>query len=109
MNKMAEKFFKVIKTISSFLLLIMVCSILGCVTSYCSGAITIAKDYTQIDIVGIISYKGFPIWYYEAADGYSIMYGWRLERIYANWGVWTIFFMIIILLIWKSRFVKKKR
>ena len=91
-------------------LLAMLCSLGGCLASYCSGVVTVATDCTRRDIEGIISYKGFPIWFYEAADGISIMSGWHFARFNANWCVWTVFFIVIVVLVWHGiRCMKRKR
>ena len=96
----------VVKPVAVWLLATMLCLFSGCVTSYCTGFITIAKDYSQEATVGVISYKGFPVWFCEAASGISAISGWHPERVYINWYVWTIIFVIICC---RLRFVKVKR
>ena len=100
MTVQGKSFWGVLKFFSQWVLLTVFCSFSGCITSYCSGFFTVATDYTRKDIEGVILYKGFPVWFYEAADGISIMSGWHFERFNVNWCVWTVFFMVIVVLVW---------
>ena len=87
-----KRWLKVVKIIALLALLIIICSFNGCVVSYFSGNVTIAKDYTTEETVGITSFRGFPIWYDQAAPGIRI--GLIPNRIFANWCVWTTVFLL---------------
>jgi len=84
---------KVAKLIALLVLLAILCLFDGCVASYCSGFVTVAKDYTTEETVGITSFQGFPVWFDQAAPGIRI--GLIPNRIFANWCVWTTVFMLI--------------
>ena len=102
-----KRLFKGVKLTVLLALLITLCSFNGCVASYCSGLATVSKDYTQKETVGTISYNGFPIWFQKTAPGMRA--DWHLNRVYASWFIWTIFFMLIVVLIYlRPRFVKNK-
>lgn len=101
-----RRLIKVVKIAILWMLLITLCLFNGCVASFLSGAVTIGKDYTQVETVGIISYQGFPIWFNKNAPGISAMSSWHLARIYANWCVWTTVFLLICCGLY---FIKVKR
>ena len=84
---------KVVKLIVLLVLLAILCLFNGCIASYCSGVVTVAKDYTTEATVGITSFKGFPIWFNQDAPGIRI--GLIPNRIFANWCAWTVVFMLI--------------
>ena len=84
---------KVVKLIVLLVLLAILCLFNGCVASYCSGVVTISKDYTTEATVGVTSFKGFPVWFNQAAPGIRI--GLIPNRIFANWCVWTTVFMLV--------------
>jgi hypothetical protein len=86
---------KVVKIIGFWTLLIMLSLFNGCIASYFSEAVTIGKDCTQIETVGIISYQGFPIWFHKTAPGISAMTSWYPARVYANWCAWTTVFLLV--------------
>jgi len=93
-----------------WLLLITLCSFSGCVTSVFSVFVTVGKDYTQEATVGIISRKGFPIWYTESASGMGMGAGYHPYRWDANCLAWTVFFMVVVVFIcYGIHFVKTKR
>ena len=90
-----KRWLKAIKRTALSALLVMFCSFNGCVASFYSGYVTVAKDYTTEETVGITSFQGFPIWYDQCAPHTRAWTGLILNRIYANWCVWTTVFMLI--------------
>jgi len=92
-NAITKRPLSVIRLIVIWVLLTMLCSVCGCVASFFSARLTVAKDYTEEATVGVISYRGFPVWFSEVADGMrGFFYGGRFT---ANWAVWTAFFVLI--------------
>ena len=67
------------------------------VVSYLSGFATVFVDRSEAETVGVIALKGFPIWFYEAADGISIMSGWHPTRFVLNAIVWFSVFSALII------------
>jgi len=89
-----------VQSVVLLMLLTMLCSFNGCVTSYCSGFVTVTKDYTTearigLRAFGIRTLKGFPVWYNESTIGIRAGRNLILERFLANWCVWTTVFMLI--------------
>ena len=66
------------------------CAVAAFVCSFLSGFLTVFTDPSQEATVGVISLRGFPIWFYQAADGISIMRGWQLDRFGLNCMVWFL-------------------
>lgn len=87
----------------------LLCSLLGCIASSLSVCVTAGKDYTQEAAAGIISRKGFPIWFFEAAPGRRIIEGLCSGRFDANCYVWAAFFLAIVVLISCARYFVKQR
>ena len=84
------------------------CSFCGCVASFFSVFVTVGEDYTQEETVGVISRKGFPVWFTETADG--IRSGFHDDRFGVNCHVWTVFFILaVVLAVYAQRSVKRKR
>jgi len=78
----------------------IICAVLlGPVASYFSGLIKIASSDAELQTIGLISYRGFPIWFYEQAPGLSIMSGWHFDRLYWNTAAWivSLFFLFIFM------------
>jgi len=71
----------------------MLCLFGGCVASFLSAGITVAKDYTDVATVGVVSYIGFPVWFTMAADGMGGHF--YSGRFNTNWMVWTAFFVLV--------------
>jgi len=71
--------------------------ILGPGASFFSARIISASTDKEIENVGTIYFRGFPIWFYEQAQGISIMGGWHRERLLWNTVVWTVFSLILML------------
>ena len=98
---------KVAKLIALLTLLAILCLFDGCIASCCSGFVTVAKDYTTEETVGITSFQGFPVWYNQDAPGIRI--GLIPNRIFANWCAWTTVFILVCCRLYfvrtKSRFV----
>jgi len=81
------------KRLAAWTLLTILCLFGGCVASHFSAFVTVGKDYADEATVGVVSYRGFPVWYYEAADG---MRGHLHDgRANVNWCAWTAVFMLI--------------
>jgi len=98
---------KVIKLTVLWTVLTMLCLFNGCVASYCSGIVTVAKDYTQTETVGIISYRGFPVWFQRTAPGLRYMALAFRNRIFANWCVWTTVFLFMCCSLYFKRAKRK--
>jgi len=88
-----KRLLKAIKRAALLALLTILCLFCGCVASFCSGYVTVAKDYTTEATVGITSFQGFPIWFNQDAPGIRI--GLIPNRIFANGCVWTTIFLFI--------------
>ena len=69
--------------------------ILGPIIGYFSGFITVMIDPSTEATIGITRLQGFPIWFYKAAPGISIMSSWHLNRFLCNTAFWTGFFLIL--------------
>lgn len=82
-----------IRTLISLVALFVISPIL----SYLSGLIVMVQDSSQLDTVGEIQFRGFPIWFYENASGYSIMHGWHFSRFIMNTSVWALFLLGLLL------------
>ena len=76
-------------------LVIIAIILLAPVFSYFSGLIVVDNDLTQLDTVGEIRLAGFPVWFYASAPGYSMMYGWHLDRLLLNTVCWAGFLSVI--------------
>ena len=83
--------------------IIMLLPIIGVITAYFSAFITVSKDYSAEATVGVISHRGFPIWFIGSADGISIMGSWHLERFTYNIYFWIVCYAALALLIFLRR------
>ena len=77
--------------IASRALQVLLCLSLGITASFFSASVTVGEDRSQIETVGVISYRGFPLWYKESSE-VGIFYPARFK---INWYIWTAFFLII--------------
>ena len=76
------------------LLLIALIVALAFITSFLTGFIIIGKDMAEIDTVGVIAHRGFPVWFAGVAPGISIMGSWKQERFLLNTLIWTAAYLI---------------
>lgn len=90
-----EQMNRFVKLVIVWALLMMLCLFLGYIASLYSLQVVMSKDYTQEETIGIISHKGFPIWYHAWAPGGRVFGDFHPIRLIANWGVWTAFFLLI--------------
>ena len=90
-----ERLASAVKLIIVWVLLVVTCSFCGLVASFFSVCVTVAKGYTEQATVGIISYKGFPVWFTMAADGMGFAGRFNFGRFQANWTVWALFFTLV--------------
>ena len=97
---------KAAKLIDMLTLLVILCLFDGCVASFCSEFVTVAKNYSDEATIGVVSYLGFPIWFTRAADGLGFSGRFNPERFNANWCVWATIFLLICCSLY---FMKTKR
>ena len=83
------------KRIFRISLVAMAVVLLATVCSCFSGMVVVDHDLTQLDTVGEIRLAGFPVWFYASAPGYSMMYGWHLDRLLLNTVCWAGFLFVI--------------
>jgi len=67
---------------------------LAYVITHLSAFIVVGHDHSEEATVGIITFRGFPVWFIEQAPGISIMSSWHFDRFQINLGVW---FAILLL------------
>jgi len=65
------------------------------VTAYFSAAIVMGKNLSEEATVGIITYRGFPVWFLSEAPGISIMSSWHFNRFLINIFIWFLIFLSI--------------
>lgn len=80
--------------------------ILAPIFSYFSGWITLYSSDKDLQTVGTIHYNGFPIWFYEQADGISITGGLHIDREEWNTNIWYVFLFGVMLSVIIYRFIK---
>lgn len=90
-----EQLRRVVQPAAMWVFLAMLCLFSGCVASYVSLGAVVGKDHTQVETVGVIYQKGFPIWYHTYAAGGRVFGDFHPIRLVANWGVWAAAFMLI--------------
>ena len=89
-------------------LLYVVCiPVLALIAAYLSGFIVVGKDYSEEDTVGMITLRGFPVWFLGTATGISIMSSWHIDRFGINFGIW--FLVLLCVGIATHVLIKKKR
>lgn len=93
----------------SFVIYLVIPLMMAPVLSYFSGFFTVRVSDAEIDTVGTIAYRGFPVWFYEQADGISIMSGWHLDRFKVNTSCWLVVTILIIPLYQKMQLMRKHR
>ena len=76
------------------LLLTVTVLALAVITSFLTGFIIIGKEMAEIDTVGIIAHRGFPIWFAGVAPGISIMGSCKPDRFLLNTAVWAVAYLI---------------
>jgi hypothetical protein len=64
--------------------------VLALIAAYLSAFIVVGKDYSAEATVGMITLRGFPVWFLETAPGISIMSSWHFARFGINFGIWFL-------------------
>jgi len=65
------------------------------VVAYLTGFFTVWVSNAHEQTVGSISFKGFPIPFYEAAPGISIMGGWHPQLLCLNIVAWEVILLTL--------------
>lgn len=65
--------------------------VLGPIAAFFSRFLVVGSSSMELETVGIISFKGFPFWFYEGASGISVVSGWHIDRFICNVVFWSIF------------------
>ncbi len=69
--------------------------VMALIATCLSGFIEVGKDYSQEATVGIITLRGFPVWFVGTAPGISIMSSWHFERFGINFAIWLLVLLCV--------------
>ncbi len=64
--------------------------VVALIAAYLSGFVVVGKDYSDEATVGMITLRGFPVWFLKTAPGISIMSSWHFDRFEINFGIWFL-------------------